>query len=101
MPSATASGKRSWRAMSAPRWQRVWISSCAYCGPLRRMSTMPRSRSEKPTVMPVWVKTKRSICGRLSPTVLKSRLKARSSDRYSSQMRAALLLQPRSFSSSV
>lgn len=79
MPSATVSPKRSWRAMSAPRVQRVWISSSAICGPLRMMLTMPRNRSDSPAFSPVWLKTKLSICGRLSPTALKSRLKLRSS----------------------
>ena len=69
--------------------------------PLRMMFRMARSRCVMPAPRPVWLKTKRSTCGRLSPTLLKSRLNCRSSARYSSQMRAALLLQPRSLSSSV
>ena len=40
MPSATASAKRILRAMSAPRWQRVSISSRAISPPFWKMLTM-------------------------------------------------------------
>jgi hypothetical protein len=65
------------------------------------MWTSERKRSVSPDFRPVCDSTKRSACGRLPSMVLAPCLKARSSVRNSWQMRAALLLQPRSFSSSV
>ena len=49
---------RMWRAMSAPRLQRVSISSRAISPPLP-MLTIERNRSASPAFMPVWPRTKR------------------------------------------
>ena len=70
-------------------------------GPSRSTLSTLRKRSASPAFRPVCCSTKRATCAKPSPTRLKSRLKAKSSVKYSSQMRAALLLQPKSFSSSV
>jgi hypothetical protein len=53
MPAATPSPKRSCRAMSAPRVQRVLIRSSVMRGPLRRMLTTLRSRPASPAFSPV------------------------------------------------
>lgn len=81
MASQTLAGKRNCRAISAPRWQRVWISSSTIVPPFCRMLSTARKRSAKPALRPVCEKTKPRTFGRLSLTVLKSRLKLRSSDR--------------------
>ena len=46
--AATVSEKRICRAMSAPRWQRVSISSRAISPPFWKMLRMARKRSDKP-----------------------------------------------------
>ena len=81
---------------SASRSARVRFRRCSGThGPAS--GTAPPARTFKP----VCESTKRSACGRLPSIVLASCLKVRSSVRNSRQMRAALLLHPRSFSSRV
>ena len=97
MPSHTARGSRRLAATAAPRPQRVSINPSAICPPFRMMLRIARKRSPRSALRPVCENTKPSTAGRLSSTVLKSRLKPLSSDRYSWQIRAALEEQPRSF----
>ncbi len=81
MPWQTAGGKRNRAAMSAPRWHLVSIRSSTSVSPLRTMFITALKRSASPDFSPVCDSTKPSTRGRLSLTVLKSRLRAMSSDR--------------------
>jgi len=99
MASATSSEKRSWRAICAPREQRCSVSSRWISPPFCTALAIARTRWRTPAAGPVWRTTNRSRLGRPRPTVRRSRLNARSSVTNSSHSRAALLLQPESFSS--
>ncbi len=75
MPCATASENRIFRAISAPRWQRVSTSSLGAVPAVWNAAISARMRSASPAFNPVCARTKRSACGRLPSINLASRLK--------------------------